>query len=149
MRRPLPRRATTATALLALAAAATAALAWPDPEPRLKGVTLREIAAAPEQYAGHRVVVQGRLARRPAKVPLRDRGAFLLQGGDGDVLYVVPQIPIADVLEIGRALRVEGTVRAPGPSADEIVETPPVTRVDIVTRSGAAAVLEADLVRPR
>jgi hypothetical protein len=121
---------------------------WSDRDRRQLGVTLGEIAAAPEHYAGKKVALEGRLASRPAKVPVRDQGAFLLEG-DGDVLlYVVPRVPIADTLEIGRTVRVEGIVRAPGPAADEVVETPPVTRVDIVTRSGAAAALEADVVRP-
>ena len=84
------------------------------------GITLRQVADRPSEFAGERVIVSGEIAENDY-FSLADAQVVFAIGDDaGDrrlLVYPQPQATVPDLSE-DTAVRVEGTVRAIDPQAD-------------------------------
>jgi hypothetical protein len=86
-----------------------------------EGITLRQVADRPSEFAGERVIVSGEIAENDY-FSLADAQVVFAIGDDaGDrrlLVYPQPQATVPDMSE-DTAVRVEGTVRAIDPQADD------------------------------
>jgi hypothetical protein len=113
-------------------------------------LTVGQVVADPEAYAGRQVVLRGSVAEIPDAVPDGSEGAFVLTDDGGGRLLVIPGTRglTADLQE-GASVHVSGVVTAPGPAVEEgRPDPPPRTLGDLQVATGADAIVEAVEVAP-